>query len=321
MNQRSKQIVAALGVVLFAPFAWAQSEGDLRLQDGDNPRFGRVEIFHAGQWGTVCDDFWDDVDAGVACRQLGYDDGEADDFWGLTFVPGVDPIWMDNVACAGGEATLASCPFNGFGSHNCVHSEDAGAYCSGCPASPQAACQTGFQKAKLGVVEKAAGKEKLSFKMVKGPALTHSALGDPFGSVGSFEDPRAKYSLCIYDDADVLAGEVEVTGSPDLCGTKPCWRALGPSGFPSGLLYKDKATAEDGVLKLLLKAGLPGKTKIVLKGKNNAAKGLTNLPSIAPALAGSSHATVQFYTDEAACYTSTLTNVAKNDVTSFKGTN
>ena len=46
--------------------------GALRLANGRTVLEGRVEICVGGRYGTVCDDNWDDTDASVVCRQLGF---------------------------------------------------------------------------------------------------------------------------------------------------------------------------------------------------------------------------------------------------------
>ena len=49
-------------------------EGDIRLVDGPNGTAleGTVEICFDNQWGTICADNWDNLDASVVCRQLGF---------------------------------------------------------------------------------------------------------------------------------------------------------------------------------------------------------------------------------------------------------
>ena len=57
-------------------------DGDVRLMNGTEPVSreigeGRVEICRGNDYGSVCDDRWDILDARVVCRQLGHpSDGE-----------------------------------------------------------------------------------------------------------------------------------------------------------------------------------------------------------------------------------------------------
>ncbi|XP_061167696.1 deleted in malignant brain tumors 1 protein-like [Saccostrea echinata] len=101
---------------------------DIRLVGGSTSREGRVEVKVGGTWGTVCDNYWDDNDARVVCRMLGYS-GTATAYSSAHFGQGSGRILMDNVKCTGTEKSLALCPFSGFGHENCGHNEDASVIC------------------------------------------------------------------------------------------------------------------------------------------------------------------------------------------------
>ena len=103
----------------------------VRLVGGSSYNEGRVEVYYNGEWGTVCDDGWDDTDAAVVCRQMGF--GSSGTAIGSgRFDQGSGPIWLNSVTCTGNELTLVGCGHLGIGiTTRCSHYEDAGVRCSG----------------------------------------------------------------------------------------------------------------------------------------------------------------------------------------------
>ena len=91
---------------------------------------GRVEVFHNGTWGTVCQHGWDLDDATVVCKELGFL-GAVSALGGVHFGPGSGPIWLSNVSCSpqGRGGRLSWCRHIGWGQSSCGHELDAGVVC------------------------------------------------------------------------------------------------------------------------------------------------------------------------------------------------
>jgi len=104
------------------------TDGAVALFGSGHPREGRLEIYHNGSWGTVCDDGFDDAAARVVCHVLGFG------YVGGTksakdYGVGTGTIWLDGVSCSGTESHLGMCFRRGWSQHKCGHDEDVAVLC------------------------------------------------------------------------------------------------------------------------------------------------------------------------------------------------
>ena len=84
----------------------------IRVQGGDGLNKGRVEILNNGQWGLICANRWDTVDAIVVCREqkLGINATAIN----ITYNQ-METLWLNAVECMGNESQLSFCPHDGIG--------------------------------------------------------------------------------------------------------------------------------------------------------------------------------------------------------------
>ncbi|XP_078613817.1 neurotrypsin-like [Branchiostoma floridae x Branchiostoma japonicum] len=164
---------------------------------GGNKSEGRVEVWHDGQWGTICDDSWDINDAKVVCRQLGFKDaisavGQA------AYGEGTGPILMDSVACTGSEPHLAACAHEGWAVHDCKHEEDAGVVCQDLDIAFSAGWTTGNFK------PSSSSQYTIPFNAV------YTNIGGHYSTDGRFTAPISGHYFFVFNGYSQYLGSYDV---------------------------------------------------------------------------------------------------------------
>jgi cysteine-rich repeat protein len=115
-------------------FRCVPGEGDVRLVGGPSGMEGRLQIFHAGAWGEVCDDYFDGnygssyfgYSTTTVCQQMGYAGGA----FLSTYDAPSDTFILDDVNCTGTERRISDCPRRAYGMEDCSRTEGAGFQCT-----------------------------------------------------------------------------------------------------------------------------------------------------------------------------------------------
>ena len=139
-----------LGVGNLTDFYISVNEYESYFFVNDELARGRVEVCVGGRYGTVCDDYFDNTDASVVCRQLGFSSYgkciyassfylKADIFLSNTgaialptgfFGADID-VELHNVSCVGTEISLLECDKARTATIFCESREDAAIICQG----------------------------------------------------------------------------------------------------------------------------------------------------------------------------------------------
>ncbi|KAL8584043.1 hypothetical protein ACOMHN_022383 [Nucella lapillus] len=115
-------------------FVNSQRWGTVRLVGGDEPTHGLLQVFLYNRWGTVCRSSWSTASSEVVCKQMGFTDVAAADFYYMSDNTGTAPIHLNYVSCSGTERNILECPSSESVSY-CTHANDIFVQC-GCLTTP-----------------------------------------------------------------------------------------------------------------------------------------------------------------------------------------
>jgi cysteine-rich repeat protein len=171
---------------------------------------------------------------------------------------------------------------------------DGAGHCAG-SAAPLAGCR-GAASGRSTLLLKDSGSDAadaLSWKLSKGDATSLAELSDPVAANG--------YTLCVYD--------ASASPQPRLSARAPAgseWHASG-----SGFSYRSSSKTPDGLSSERFKAGGPGQTKLIVKGKG-ALLGLPPLTGLSPPV------TVQLRRDGGGCWGAQFSSPSASGPALFK---
>lgn len=89
-----------------------------------------MQVYYNNIWGSVCDHMWDEKDADVVCRMVGYT-GSTQPNNNADYGQGNGTIWLNNVQCAGNESSIFSCAHDGLRNQTCASGNEANVSCVG----------------------------------------------------------------------------------------------------------------------------------------------------------------------------------------------
>ena len=166
-----------------------------------------------------------------------------------------------------------------------------------CPAAPSS-CRTAGKNKLLIKNKSDDSKDKLIWKWSKGAATTQAEFGDPTDD--------ASYALCLYAGATPTV--LEALHVPAAGGR---WSVVGSKGYK----YNDPTGASSGIAKVIVKGGVAGKSKALVKGKGAS---LPDIDSELPIATGDLPVIVQLRNNRnGICWEGTFASPKKNLATQF----